>query len=160
MRWVFLGGFVAGLLDILFAWAFWAVKAGTPAMRVFQSVAAGVLGREAFTGGGSTAALGLLLHFTITTAMAFAYHLAALWLPMLVRRPIACGAAYGLFLFAFMRYVVVPLSAAGGPSKDPAWIGAMVAAHVALVGIPIAVACGRTRDPLPRPLNPPGSSGP
>lgn len=143
MRWVFLGGFAAGLFDILFAWAFWAIKAGTPAMRVFQSVAAGVLGREAFAGGWPTALLGLMLHFLITTAMALGYSLVARHIPVLVAKPVACGAAYGLFLFAFMRWVVVPLSAAGPPSKDPLWVGAMIVAHVALVGIPIAVACAR-----------------
>lgn len=143
MRWVFLGGFAAGLFDILFAWAFWAIKAGTPAMRVSQSVAAGVLGREAFAGGWPTALLGLMLHFLITTAMALGYSLVARHIPVLVAKPVACGAAYGLFLFAFMRWVVVPLSAAGPPSKDPLWVGAMIVAHVALVGIPIAVACAR-----------------
>lgn len=146
MRWVLLGGFAAGLLDILFAWAFWAIKAGTPATRVFQSVAAGVLGRDAFTGGWPTAMLGLGLHFLITTAMALGYFLVARHLPVLVARPILCGAAYGLFLFAFMRWIVLPLSAAPPPSKDPVWVGAMIVAHVALVGIPIAVAVRRSLD--------------
>lgn len=147
MRWVLLGGFAAGLLDILFAWTFWAIKAGTPAMRVFQSVAAGVLGRDAFTGGWPTAMLGLGLHFLIATAMALGYFLVARHLPVLVAKPVACGAAYGLFLFAFMRYVVVPLSAAPPASKDPLWGGAMIVAHVVLVGIPIAIATSRAAAP-------------
>jgi hypothetical protein len=59
---VLLGGLVAGALDISYAWAFWALKAGVPAMRIFQSVAKGLLGPASYRGGATTAALGLLLH--------------------------------------------------------------------------------------------------
>ncbi len=45
-----------------------------------------------------------------------------------------------------MRWIVLPLSAAPPPSKDPVWVGAMIVAHVALVGIPIAVAVRRSLD--------------
>ena len=54
---------------------------------------------------------------------------------MLWQRPVACGVAYGLVLYAVMNYVVVPLSAAeGGGSKDPLWIGLSIAVHALLIG--------------------------
>ena len=37
-----------------------------------------------------------------------------------------------------MNYIVVPLSAAGGGSHDPLWIGLSVAVHGFLIGLPIA----------------------
>ena len=140
------GGVVAGLLDITYACAYWAIKAGTPPTRIFQSVATGVLGKDAFGGGMASAALGLTLHMLIAMAMAFAYFAAARRLPLLWQRPVLMGAAYGLFLYLFMRFVVVPLSAAGGGGGgggDLLWLGLSVAVHMFLVGVPIALFASR-----------------
>jgi len=65
-------------LDILYAYTFWAVKSQVPAQRVFQDVAAGLLGEASFQGGWSTAALGLALHFLIAIITAVVYYLVAL----------------------------------------------------------------------------------
>ena len=140
---VLAGGLVAGALDIAYACLFWAVRSGVPARRILQSVAAGLLGPASFQGGRATAALGLGLHFFIALSMSVAYYLAARLWPVLGRRPVVYGAAYGLVLYAVMNYVVVPLSAAGRGSKDPLWIVLSIVAHMVLVGIPIAVCTGR-----------------
>ena len=57
----------------------------------------------------------------------------------------ACGAVYGLLLYGFMNFVVVPLSAAGGGAKNPLWIVLTVLVHVAFIGIPIALFTRRAR---------------
>src|SRR5687767_2848419 len=90
------GGLIAATLDIVYAWAFWALKAGVSAERIFQSVAAGLLGRASFDGGAATAALGLALHYGIALAMAIAYHAASRRWNVLSQRPLRYGAAYGL----------------------------------------------------------------
>jgi hypothetical protein len=140
---VLAGGLVAGTFDIVYACAFWGLKAGVPAQRIFQSVAAGLLGRASFEGGAATAALGLVLHFFNATTMSVAYYLVAGRSTMLHRRPVLFGAAYGLVLYGIMNYVVLPLSAAGSGSTDPVWITLSIAVHVFLVGIPIALAARR-----------------
>jgi uncharacterized membrane protein YagU involved in acid resistance len=139
LGWGLLGGLVAGALDIVFACGFWAIKAGVPAQRILQSVAAGLLGKASFGGGWATAALGLALHFAIAVAMALAYLFIARQWSLLVQRPWLCGALYGLVLYGLMTFVVVPLSAAGPPSKDSTWVVLSVLAHVLLVGWPIAL---------------------
>jgi hypothetical protein len=137
---VLAGGLVAGALDITYACTFWAIKAGVPAQRIFQSVAAGLLGRASFTGGWGTAILGLGLHFFIATTMSVTYYVVSRRVPVLAERPIPFGAAYGLLLYVIMNYVVVPLSAAsGGGRKDPLWVGLSIVVHVVLIGIPIAL---------------------
>ena len=134
------GGLVAGALDITYACVFWAVKAGVSAERIFQSVAAGLLGKASFEGGAATAALGLGLHFFIATSMSVAYYLVARRWPLLWQRAVPCGLIYGLFLYAFMNFVVVPLSAAGsGGAKDPLWVAMSVAVHALFIGLPIAL---------------------
>jgi len=141
--WVVAGGLVAGTLDITYAWAFWALKAGVTAQRVFQSVAAGLLGRASFEGGIATAALGLGLHYFIATTMSVAYFLVATAtrLEVLRRRVVLCGAAYGLLLYLIMRYIVVPLSAAGGGGSGGAlWVSLSILVHMFLIGVPMALA--------------------
>lgn len=141
--WVILAGFIAGTLDILFATGFWALK-GVPAVRILQSIAAGVLGAGARESGQAGAMLGLFLHYLIATGMAAAFALACRFWPVLLRRAVAAGLAYGLVLYAAMRFVVVPLSAVTAPPpKDPAWLVASIAAHMLLVGLPIALVCRR-----------------
>jgi hypothetical protein len=132
------GGLLAGTLDIVYACVFWAVRADIPPTRIFQSVAAGLLGEASFQGGASTAALGLFLHFLIACTMALAYYVAARRWPVFARRPVPLGVAYGLLLYVVMNLVVVPHSAASPGSRDPTWIALTVAVHAFLVGLPIA----------------------
>ena len=136
---VLAAGLVAGTLDIVYATSFWGLK-GVPAQRIGQSIAAGVLGKDAIGGGNATAALGLVLHYFIATMMAAAYALVARRWPALVARPVRYGLLYGLLLYALMTYVVVPLSAApGGGAANTLWIVCSIVAHALLVGLPIAL---------------------
>jgi hypothetical protein len=144
---VIAGGLVAGALDILYAWLFWRIKAGVSAQRIFQSVAAGVLGRESFTGGASTAALGLALHMFIACTMAVVYFVVARRWPILWQRPWLFGALYGAWLYVAMNFIVVPLSAAAGGARDPLWVTLSVLVHVVFVGIPCALAARYALQP-------------
>jgi hypothetical protein len=138
LAFVFAGGLVAGTLDITYACLFWGLKSNVPVQRILQSVAAGLLGKASYEGGGGTAALGLALHYFIALSMSVVYYLVARRWPLLWQRPLLCGAGYGLLLYAVMNYVVVPLSAAGSGSKDPLWITLSIVVHALLIGVPIA----------------------
>src|ERR1044072_6528616 len=98
------GGLVAGTLDITYACVFWALKAGVPPQRIFQSVAKGILGAAAFRGGDASAALGLFLPFFIAIMMSITYFLVARRWTALVERPLIFGAAYGVVLYGVMTY--------------------------------------------------------
>jgi uncharacterized membrane protein YagU involved in acid resistance len=137
---VLIGGLVVGTLDITYACVFWALKAGVSPQRIFQSVARGVLGAAAFSGGAATAALGLFLHFFIATMMSIAYYLVARRWTALVERPLLFGAVYGVVLWVVMNYIVIPLSAAGGGgSGPPLWVTLSIIVHALLIGVPIAL---------------------
>lgn len=144
------GGLVAGTLDITYACVFWAIKAGVPAQRIFQSVARGLLGAAAFRGGATTAALGLFLHYFIATTMSVTYYFAAREWAVLRRHPLTGGAVYGLLLYVVMNYVVVPLSAAGGGGpQDRLWVALSIVVHMFLIGVPIAFFARRALGTLP-----------
>ena len=112
-RAVLTGGLVVGVLDGLDAVIFFGLRGVRP-IRVFQAIASGLLGRAAFTGGLSTALLGVLLHFTIATIIAGVYVAASRKLDVLRRQPIAAGMAYGVVAWLVMNYVVIATVGRGG----------------------------------------------
>lgn len=135
LRTILLGGLIVGALDGLDAIIFFGLR-GASTIRIFQAIAAGLLGRDAFQGGLPTAALGVVLHYAIaTTIVAVAYQLARRF-PALTTRPIVVGACYGIGVWLVMNFVVVPLSAANGAARTaPVLINGLLI-HMLGVGIP------------------------
>jgi 4-amino-4-deoxy-L-arabinose transferase-like glycosyltransferase len=136
---VVLGGLTAGVLDISDAFVVAVLNGGTP-VRVLHAIASGVLGRSAYQGGAPAAALGLGLHFLIAMGAATTYFVASRRLPVLLRRPLWCGLAFGLVVWAFMYYVVLPITFSR-PNRIPAWplLINQLGIHAMGVGLPIAL---------------------
>lgn len=141
---VFRAGLVAGTLDLgLAALLQFLATGGVNMVRILHGIASGVLGPAARDGGAPSAALGLGLHLLIATIWASIFAL-VLQRSSAVQRAvsshagwIATGLAYGVVVWAGMRYVVVPLSRAT-PASGYSWLTAvMIAGHAALVGLPI-----------------------
>ena len=108
--WVVLAGVVGATCDIVYAILF-AGWRGMPAERLLQTVATGVLGKAAYEGGWPVAILGLVLHYAIViVAAALFYAVARRW-PWLREEPVTAGLAYGVAIYLFMNFVVLPLSA-------------------------------------------------
>lgn len=144
VRWLFLGALVAGAFDISYATSFSYFRSGVAPSRILQSVASGVLGPDAYQGGGATAAIGLGLHFVIAFIITCIFFAAASRQPVLTAQPIVVGVLYGAMAYAVMNYVVVPFSRIG-PRPTPAtpvWVTGLLV-HMFLIGIPIALAARR-----------------
>jgi hypothetical protein len=73
--------------------------------------------------------------------MAAVYYAAATQIPLLVRRAVICGAAYGLGLYLVMNYVVLPLSAIGkhGGNGPLYLVVPEILVHMFLVGLTMAL---------------------
>lgn len=139
MRKLIAGGLVVGSLDITYAILFWSFRGVTPT-RVFQSVAAGILGRASFNGGMKTALLGAFLHYFIAFSIVIVYYIASRWLPVLTRHAVICGIVYGIGVYIFMNYVVIPLSNAARPKTfNLLWVSCSVIVHAFLIGLPAAL---------------------
>lgn len=141
LRTILTAGFVAGALDITYAFIIWGLRGVTP-LQIGRSVASGLIGREAAVAGGTaTGLLGLLLHFIMATIIAAIFYFAARNVRLLVERAVPCGIAYGLVTYGVMNYVVMPLSAIHSiGDSGPAYIritGVLV--HMFLIGLPIAL---------------------
>jgi len=90
------GGAVIAILDIANAMTFWAVYNGATPQLILQSIAAGLMGRDAFSGGAPTAWLGAFLHLFISCGIAAVYYLACMLWPRLLTRPFFHGVIYGV----------------------------------------------------------------
>jgi hypothetical protein len=134
-----LGGAVVGTIDILYAIGFWYALRDVAPLRILQSVAAGILGRDAFTGGAATGALGLALHYVIATSIVVAYHLAGRRVRVLFERAVPLGLLYGVLVYGVMNHVVIPLSAASRPVFYAPWVLASIAVHAIGIGVPSAL---------------------
>jgi hypothetical protein len=136
---IFWGGLIAGTLDLTAACVTAWLRAGVGPVRVMQSVASGVLGAASFTGGAKTAVLGVALHFLIATVATAVFYFTSRKLRLLVERPILFGLLYGVAVYVFMNFVVVPLSAV--PPRPATLSGRIIGLLIIMfcIGLPIAV---------------------
>lgn len=133
------GGGIAATLDILYACIRQAGFGRSPEW-VLQSVASGLLGNAAFLSGPAGAALGLVSHYTILFVAAALYLVASQRVTALRAWPIACGALFGVMVYLFMNFVVLPLSAFPFHlSYPPLRLLEGFGSHAVFVGIPIAL---------------------
>jgi uncharacterized membrane protein YagU involved in acid resistance len=138
---------IAGVLDISSAFLL-AYPKGVGPIRVLHGVAAGLIGREsAINGGLATAGLGLAIHFFIAFVVATVFYVASRKLVLLTRHPIISGLLYGVVVYGFMYWIVMPLAY---PVVHPSLSRDLTAVcvHMFLIGLPISLIVRRhSRDP-------------
>jgi len=143
---IFWGGLLAGIFDITQAFIGFGLRGSTP-FRILQGVARGIFGIRSREMGWTSAAIGLLCHFTIAFTATTVYYLASRKLRVLIERPVLCGLVYGELVFLFMYFVVIPLSAIGPPHFNIATYITGPIGHPLLVGLPIALCVRRFGGP-------------
>src|SRR5215813_3283528 len=132
------GGLTAGVMDCLAATINAGLK-GVSFSRVWQYVASGALGPSSYNYGSGSVILGLFFHFLIAFTAATVFYFLSRWYPILVSKPFLFGPLYGIAVYFFMGYLVVPLSLA---AKIPFSIQGMfigIFIHIICVGLPIAL---------------------
>ena len=139
---ILLGGLAIGVLDMLDAFTFFGWYLDLGAQRVFQGVAAGLIGVDAARNGGwSTFWLGLGLHYVTAMCVATVYFLSTRLIPAMIKHPIISGLVFGVIAHFVMQCVVIPLSAIHrwpptfplGPTLNG------IIGHALLVGLPVAL---------------------
>ena len=132
------GGVIAGVLDIVYAFVLHGMSGRSP-LWVLQSVASGWMGRGAFRGGEMAGVVGIASHMGISIAAAAVYGVAVRGSAWIRGHWIAGGIVFGILVYLFMNFVVIPLSAAPfGPSwAMKSFIQGFIS-HALLFGLPIA----------------------
>ncbi len=132
------GGLVAGVLDAVDGVVAFGLNGLNP-IQVLQYIASGLLGPSSFHGGLGTAALGTVLHFVIAFVAAAVYVVGSQWITLLKSKAVLFGLLFGVAVYFFMNYLVLPLSAV---VHSPFSLGLFlngVIGHAFFVGLPIAL---------------------
>jgi hypothetical protein len=134
-------GLIAGILDITSAFVIAEIR-GTGSIRMLQGIASGLLGRRSFEGGLATAGLVLAIHFLIAFTAAAVFYAASRKFSSLTQHAVVSGLLYGIAIYIFMYWMVVPLAfptARHSMSRDVI----AVIIHIVLIGLPIALVVRR-----------------
>ncbi|HZP58792.1 MAG TPA: hypothetical protein VFB27_00610 [Opitutaceae bacterium] len=139
LRSILFGGLAAGILDAIDALIAFKWVLGFDPIPIYQFVASGILGPKAFQGGLATAGLGLAIHFLIAFTAAAVFTYAYRRWHGIRRHAVVSGLVFGVCVYAFMNYVVIPLSAIpSSPFSLPLFLNGIIG-HALFVGLPIAL---------------------
>jgi hypothetical protein len=139
---ILVGGLVAGTLDLIAACLSAWLQRGTTPLAVTQFIASGAIGRQAASAGGiKTALLGVAFHFLIALVAAAVFYFASRKLRFLIEWPVPMGLLYGVLVYLFMNFVVLPRSAITPARTAPALSARVIGALIIMffVGLPIAL---------------------
>ena len=139
---VFWGGMIAGVLDLTYVVTFVTLKGLKPIV-VPQAIASGLFGLKSFEGGIRTAIIGVALEFLITFVATAVYWLASRELAFLTERAVLLGLFYGVAIYFFMNFIVVPLSAAPHFEHTRLPVTCDFIVHMIFIGLPMALAVRR-----------------
>jgi uncharacterized membrane protein YagU involved in acid resistance len=136
---IFLAGLVSGVLDGIAASVVFNIKLGLNPGQVMQYIASAVYGSDAFKGGIYTIIIGILLHFIIAFIAAAIFLYAYPKIKILRRDIIITGLVFGLGIWLFMNFLIIPLTKIQPAPFDV--MAALISAswHMVLVGLPIAL---------------------
>ncbi len=142
-------GLLTGVTDGLFSSVLSVAFYGSTVTRLFQGVAATLLGIEAALDGGTpTALFGVLMHFGV------AFGWSAVWLLLVSRSPwirrvlaspngvVKAASLYGPFIWLVMSLAVIPLLMDRPPAFNIRWWVQLIG-HIPFVGLPIVASIGR-----------------
>ncbi len=136
---ILLSGLTAGALDILGAILVYVVVQGkTTTLRMLQSIASGIFGKDAYAGGMRMACYGLLFHFLIAFSFAAGYFLSFPYISFLQKHKIISGVLYGIFIWLVMNLMVVPLAFAHRAPITLSSSLTAIAILIVMIGLPVS----------------------
>jgi hypothetical protein len=142
-------GIATAIVDGLFSSVLSAFFYGSTATRLFQGVAATLLGSQALEGGAHTAAIGVAMHVGVAFGWATIFVLLAMNSQRLRRAistwpgTIKVAAVYGPAVWMVMSIVVIPLLVRRPPAITFRW-WVQFFGHFPFVGLPIVGSIKRT----------------
>jgi hypothetical protein len=145
-----LAGLTTALVDGVFASILSSVFYGSSTQRLWQGVAATVLGPDALQGGARTAAIGVLMHVGVAFGWSAIFlALFSVWrgLRRMVRSwpgTIAVASVYGPLVWLVMSLLVIPALTHRPPTIAFRW-WVQFFAHMLFVALPIVASISRDR---------------
>ena len=137
-RTVLLSGLLVGTLDITAALVQFYIKTGKDPLIVPKYIASAVFGKDAYAGGAEMAVYGFLFHFLIAFMWTLFFFLIYPKLKLQSWNRVIIGFLYGIFIWAIMNRVVVPMSKASVSAFNlkQAIIAALIL--IGAIGLPLS----------------------
>jgi len=138
-------GLLTGVSDGLFSSVLSAFFYRSTVTRLFQGVAAALLGQKAFDGGTSTALIGVLMHFGVAFGWSAVFLFLVMrwgWIRRLLASPngvLKVASLYGPFIWLVMSLAVIPILMHRPPAISFRWWVQLIG-HFPFVGLPIVAA--------------------
>lgn len=108
---ILFAAFIAGTLDLLTAYLFnHYIISHISFTQLLQSIASGVFGKEAFTGGNQVAVYGLIFHYLITLSFTTIFFLICRLMPSVLENKVLTGVLYGIIVWIIMNLLILPVS--------------------------------------------------
>ena len=143
---IILAWLVAGTLDISYAIITWGPVFGrVTTAHLLQGIASTLMGKDAYSGGASAALVGLAMHYGISLAWVTIYFFLFPYLPLLARHTFLSGVLYGVFVWAMMSLLIVPVVTGRAWSYNTVPFLKSIAPMILLFGPAIAIIIGRRR---------------
>jgi uncharacterized membrane protein YagU involved in acid resistance len=136
---IFKAGILVGTMDILAAFILVYFRTGKLIIAgILKFIASGLFGKQALSGGRRMILAGLALHYIIAFIFAIFFFQIFPKIKFLSANRIITGILYGIFVWAIMNLIVVPLS--GVPSRPFNITGAVINVLILIVaiGIPLS----------------------
>ena len=136
---ILLAAFTAGTLDMLAAIIVYTlIMKVVTVNQLLHGIAAGLFGQTVFGSEWVMALTGLLLHYIIAFCFAGAYFFAFRYISFLKKNALISGLLYGIFVWAVMNLVVVPLSQAyHAPLTWPGFLRSLIILMIC-IGLPVS----------------------
>jgi len=144
---ILITAFVVAVIDGADAVIFTVARGGS-GERVFQIIASVVLGKESYNLAPWSTVLGILMHCAVALILTATYFGLAGPIAKVTRNWFMSGFLYGLGTWIFInQFLFVVVGIKNSYTALPPWPGLLngVAAHIFLVGIPIAFGAARWR---------------
>jgi hypothetical protein len=139
---------LTGVTDGLFSSVLSVAFYGSTVSRLFQGVAATLLGPESFDGGVRTAAIGVLMHFGVALGWSAVFLFLVMrlrWIRDLLASRygvVKVAALYGPFIWLVMSLAVIPFLLDRPPAISIRWWVQLIG-HIPFVGLPIVWSIGK-----------------
>ncbi|UII34655.1 hypothetical protein LVD17_12635 [Fulvivirga ulvae] len=136
---ILFAGLFVGLLDGAAACINAYVSLGVQPRGVFKYISSGLLGKAAYEAETLPVILGIIIHFIIAVTATGIFYQFYKRYGQALRPVVLFGGIYGIWIWLFMNYVVIPLSLIGTYPSNLYQITIGLLVHVFVIGIPMAL---------------------
>lgn len=135
-------GLLVGTLDILAALLNYYISTQKNPLNVFSFIASAVFGKKAFAGESAIMIWGVVFHFSIAMVFTLFFFLFCPALIKLFKNKLLPGILYGVFIWAVMNLLVLPLTNAPAISMSTKQIIIGNLILITMIGLPLSFIAG------------------